>query len=149
MIRRHDLAVLVDSAEDHQVGAPTRRGGRGHLQRPEATGEGKLRLVGHILIAKDQNRMLLQCRARLTVRVVICGDVLKHHAAQLCGEARTQRDDVHGVSSLLWRWCKFPPKPLSPQPDGSPVSGRPNLLIRYGTMDSAFHPHRGKMTKND
>jgi hypothetical protein len=57
--------------------------------------ECELRLVGHILAAKDKNRMLLERGARLLVRGVVGRDLGERHAAQLGGEARTQRDDFH------------------------------------------------------
>jgi hypothetical protein len=67
----------------------------GHLERSEAAREGELRLVGHILIAKNKDRMLLERRARLLVSGVVRGDLGKRHAAQLGRETRTQRDDLH------------------------------------------------------
>ena len=95
MIRRHDLAVLVDGREDREVGAGAERADLGHLQRPETAREGELRVVGHVLAAKDQHRMLLERGADLPVCVLIGRDVGDADAAQLGAEARTQRDDFH------------------------------------------------------
>src|SRR5690348_4181466 len=44
VIRRHDLAVLVDRAEDHEIGTHSQRANFGHLERPKATREGELGL---------------------------------------------------------------------------------------------------------
>src|SRR5689334_855449 len=53
VIRRHDLAVLVDRAEDHEIGTRAHRANFGDLERPEATRESELRLIGDVLAAKD------------------------------------------------------------------------------------------------
>jgi hypothetical protein len=67
-----------------------------------------MRLVGNILAAKDKDRMLLERGARLLVRGGVRRDLGEGHAAQLGGEARTQRNDFHrralhrfGVSSTF------------------------------------------------
>ena len=75
--------------------AGAERADLGHFRRAEAAREGELALVGHLLAAKHQNRMLLERRARRRIRGIVGRDVGKRHAAQLGGKAWTQRDDVH------------------------------------------------------
>jgi hypothetical protein len=89
VIRRHDIAVLVDGAQDHEVRAGAQRADLGDLERPEPAREGELRLVGHLLAAKDNDRMLLERRARLFIGGVVRRDLGKRYPTQLGGEART------------------------------------------------------------
>ena len=60
-------------------------------------------VVGHLLAAKDQNRMFLESRARRRVCGIVRRDLRKRHTAQLGGEAWTQRDDFHrrGLRSFI------------------------------------------------
>src|SRR5215510_3297697 len=88
VIRRHDLAVLVDRTEDHEIGADAQRANFGYLERPKATRESKLRLIGDVLAAKDQDRMLLKGRTRYLVCGVVRRDLGKRYSAQLSGKAR-------------------------------------------------------------
>jgi hypothetical protein len=108
VIRRHDVAVLIDRAEDHEVGARAQRADLGHLERPEPAREGELHLVGHILAVKDNDRMLLERRARLVVCRGVGRDLGKRHAAQLGGEARTQRNDLHRRALRCFGCSTFP-----------------------------------------
>ena len=78
------------------------------FERPKAARESKLRLVGHLLAAKDQDGMLLECGARLVVCGVVRRDLGQAQVAQLRDKARTQRDDFHGAGSLRVR-RRFPP----------------------------------------
>src|ERR1035437_8879578 len=83
----------------------------GHLRRTEAAREGELALVGHLLAAKHQNRMLLERRAHRRVGSVVGCDVAKRHAVQLGGEAWTQRDYVHRQvlpGFIVWPVCYRP-----------------------------------------
>jgi len=59
VIFRHYVALLVEGLEDHEVGAAAICTYLGDLERAEAAREGKLCFVGDILVAKDQNRVLL------------------------------------------------------------------------------------------
>src|SRR5215470_12061911 len=95
VIRRHDLAVLVDRAEDHEIGANTQRANLGYLERAKTARESELHLIGDVLAAKHKDRMLLKGRARYLVCGVIRRDLSKRYAAQLGCKARTQRDDFH------------------------------------------------------
>src|SRR5215510_8287814 len=95
VVRRHDLAVLVDRAEDHEIGAGAQRANLGHLEWPKAAREGKLRLVGDVLAAENNDRMFLKGRARHLVCGVVSRDLGERYTAQLGGKARTQRYDVH------------------------------------------------------
>src|SRR5437867_6470018 len=101
VIRRNDLAVLVDRAEDHEIGANTQRANLGYLERPKAARESELRLIGDVLAAKDQDRMLLKGRARHLVRGIVRRDLGKRYPAQLGGKARPQRHDFHWRPPLL------------------------------------------------
>src|SRR5262245_62113733 len=116
VIRRHDLAVLVDRAEDHEIGANAQRADFGYFERSKATRVSKLRLIGDVLVAKDNDRMLLKGRTRHPVRGVVRRDLGERYPAQLSSKARTQRHDVHrrppfGVCStlppnrLVWRFA--------------------------------------------
>ncbi len=66
-VGRHDLAVGADSGEDDEVGAGADGADLGDLERPEAAREGKLDVVGHLLAAEHQNRMVLERRAHRLV----------------------------------------------------------------------------------
>ena len=115
MIRRHDLAVLVDRAEDDEVGAGAQRADLGHFERSEPAREGELHLVGYVLAAEDEDRMLLERGARLLVRGVVGRDLGERHAAQLGGEAWTQRDDLHRRALLGFGFPNFPSKSAGQQ----------------------------------
>ena len=65
-----------------------------------------------VLVAKHQNRMLLEGGADRRISRIAAGDVDQRHAAQLGGKTRTQRDDFHlGESSVIYKLRDFPPKP--------------------------------------
>src|SRR4051812_23933567 len=114
VIRRHDLAVLVDGAEGHEIGASAQRADFGHLKRPKAARESELRLIGDVLAAKDQDRMLLESRPRYLVCGVFRRDLGERYAAQLSGKSRTQRDDFHRRPPLR-RLLNFSTKSASAQ----------------------------------
>src|SRR5258708_15046654 len=65
--------------------------------------------------------MLLKRRACLLVCGVIRRDIGKRHAAQLGGEALTERDNLHGEPPLLLCLPDFPSKSASWQ--GSQANG--------------------------
>ena len=97
--------------KDDEMRAGAERADLGHFGRTEAAREGELALVGHLLAAKDQNRMLLERRARRRVGGIVGGDVGKRHAAQLGGKTRTQRNDVHRQvlpGFIVWPVCYRP-----------------------------------------
>jgi hypothetical protein len=108
VIRWHDLAALIDRAENDEVGARAQRADLGHFERSESAREGELCLVGHVLAAKYNDRMLLERCARLLVCGGVGRDLGKCHAAQLGGEARTQRDDLHRRALRCFGSSTFP-----------------------------------------
>src|SRR5262245_33759753 len=119
VIRRHDLAVLVDRAEDHEIGPDAQRANFGFLKRPKATRESELRFIGDVLAAKDKDRMLLECRSRHPICGVVRRDLDERYPAQFRSKARTQRDDFHRRPPF--DVCStFPPN----QPRGNPAGGR-------------------------
>ena len=128
MIGRHDVAVLVDGRKNHEVGTSALRGDVGHLQRTEAAREGKLRVVGDILVAKDQNRMLLERRAGLPVRLIIGSDISKRYTTELGGKARTYRDDFHRRSLCLMLVS------LKISGPARSAAGREKPLLQYGAL---------------
>src|ERR1700694_3765739 len=95
VIRGHYLSVRADGAEDHKMRTGTLRADLGHFRRAEAARKGELKLVGHLLVAKDQNGMLLEGSARRRICSIVRGDIRKRSTTQFGGEPRTQRDDVH------------------------------------------------------
>src|SRR5215470_17987197 len=95
VISRHDFAVFVDRAQDHEIGADAQRADFGYLERPKAAREGELHLVSDVLVPKDNDRMLLKGRPRHLVCGIVRRDLDERHPAQLGGKARTQRDDFH------------------------------------------------------
>ena len=54
----HHLSVRSDGRENHKMRAGALRADLGHFRRPEAARKGKLKFVGHLLVAKDQYGML-------------------------------------------------------------------------------------------
>ena len=111
MIRRHDFAVRADGGQGDEMGAGAERADLGHLGRTEAAREGELALVGHLLAAKHQDRMLLEGRARRRVGGIVSGNIGERHAAQFGGKTWTQRDHVHRqVLPDFIIFFYFPPK---------------------------------------
>src|ERR1044072_264101 len=101
MIRRNDLAVLTDGGEHRKIGACAGGAYFGYFGSSETSRERKLALVGHILIAKNQNRMLFERRAHGSVCGIVRRDVSQRDAAQLGGKARPKRKDFHRRSSVV------------------------------------------------
>ena len=95
VIFQHYVSLIVESLEDHEVGAVALRTHLGDLERAEAAREGKLCFIGDVLVAKDENRVLLERRAHRRVCGVACRNVVDGHCAQFGGKARTQRHDFH------------------------------------------------------
>ena len=81
------------------MAAGAERADLGDFRRTEAAREGELALVGHFLVAKNQNRMLLERRARGGIGGIVSGDIGERHAAQFGGKAWTQRDDCPSARS--------------------------------------------------
>ena len=81
--------------ENHKMRAGALRADLGDFRRAEAARKSQLALVGHLLVAKHQNRVLLKGRARRRIDGVIRSDIRKRHAAQLGGKSWTQRNDIH------------------------------------------------------
>src|SRR5450755_4652651 len=98
VICRHYLSVRADGAENHKMRAGALRADLGYFRRPEAARKGKLKFVGHLLVAKDQNGMLLEGSTRRRISGIVCGDIRKRRVAHLRAESWTQRDDVHWQS---------------------------------------------------
>src|SRR5215475_6737049 len=139
MIRRHDLAVLVDRAEDHEVGARAQRADLGHLERSEPARERKLGLVGHLLAAKDNDRMLLERRARYAASsAAISASVTPLSSAAKPG---TPRDDLHRrapVASIAQ------PSTRPTDPQGSPpLLARPAMIAGRACHLAAIACERG------
>src|SRR6516165_9427190 len=95
VIGGHDLTVLIDGGEDDEICAGALCGGQRDFERPEAARERYLDVVGYLLVAKQQDRMLLERSAYFAVCVIVGSDVGKRDAPQLGGKARTQRDGLH------------------------------------------------------
>ena len=55
VIGRHDMAILADRAEDHEMGTGALRPDFRYFRRTEAAREGELGLIVHLLAAKDEN----------------------------------------------------------------------------------------------
>ena len=84
------------------MAAGAERADFGGFRRAEAAREGELALVGHLLAAEHQHRVLLEGGARRRVSGVVSGDIGERDAAQFGGKTRTQRDDVHGAFSRFY-----------------------------------------------
>src|SRR5262249_34014809 len=103
-----EVAVLAGARGEkrgggaREVGAGAERSHLGHFERPEPTREGELRFVGHLLAAKDNDRVLLEGRPRFFICGLVGRDPGQRDAAQLGGKARTQRDDLHRRASVAW-----------------------------------------------
>src|SRR6516162_3315184 len=95
MVRRHNLAVLVNGAENDKIGTDSLRSDLGYFERPEAARKSKLRLVCYILAAKDEHQMLLEGGAHRLVGAIVGRDIAKRDAAQLGRKARTHGNDFH------------------------------------------------------
>src|ERR1700740_204209 len=74
----------------------------GYFRWTEATRKFELALVGDVLAAKHQHRMLLECRAHRRISGIVHTHLRKRHAAQFGGKPRTQRYDFHRVSSVIF-----------------------------------------------
>ena len=77
------------------MAAGAERADLGHFRRAEALGEGELQVVGDLLAAKDENRVLLEGGADGCVSGIVIGHIGERDAAQFSGKARTHRDDFH------------------------------------------------------
>ena len=95
VIWRHHLSVGADGAENHKMRTGSLRADLGHFRRAEAARKRQLKLVGHLLVAKHQNRMFLESCSRRGIGCVVRGDIGKRHAAQFGGKSRTQWHNVH------------------------------------------------------
>jgi len=71
------------------MGAGALRRRRRDFERAETARKGDLRVIGDVLIAKDEDRMLFEGSAHRPIGGIVMGDIGKRHAAQLGGEART------------------------------------------------------------
>src|SRR5271166_4276334 len=91
----HYVGLLVEGLEDHEVGAVSIRTHLGDLERAKAAREGKLRFIGDVLVAKDQNRVLLERHAHRRVCGLACRNVVDGHSTQFGSKAWTQRQDFH------------------------------------------------------
>src|SRR5215471_5924857 len=110
MIRRYDFAVRADRSEDDEMRSGAKRTDLGYFRWTEAARKCELALVGHVLIAEHQDRIVFEYRAHRPISRIMCGDVGERHAAQFGTESGTQRDDVHRRSLRCVRFGKSPPK---------------------------------------
>src|SRR6516165_4647392 len=101
MIRRHNLAVLVNGAQNDQIGAGPLRSDLGDFKRSEAARKSELRLVCYTLAAKDEHGMLLEGGAHCLVGAIVVGDIGKRDTAQLGRKAWTQGGDFHRRSPSM------------------------------------------------
>src|SRR6267378_6675880 len=95
VIGRDHLAVEADGTEDHKMRTRALRADLGYFRWTEAARKRQLKLVGHLLAAQHQNGMFFKSSPRRHISGVVKGDIGKCHTAQLGGESRTQRDNVH------------------------------------------------------
>src|SRR6476646_1028241 len=95
VIGRDNLPVLPDRTEDHKVGASALRTNLRHFRRTEATREGELRIIVHLLVTKDENRMFFKSRAHRRIHGSIGYDLRNLHAEQFDGEPWSEWYDVH------------------------------------------------------
>src|SRR5580704_7434678 len=95
----------------------------GHFRWAEAARKGELDLVGHFLVAKHQDGMLLEGRAHHRIYGVVRGDIGEPHPAQFGGESRTQWDDLHRQVLPVIIACNFRAEPPGRQRQGR--TGRP------------------------
>src|SRR6185437_2195035 len=78
--------------------------------------EGKLRLVGHILAAEQQDRMVFEGGSHFRIDIIVCRHIGERHAAQFGGKTWTNRDDVHRhPPRKSYDLREFPPKPATRQ----------------------------------
>ena len=83
VIGRNHVSVRSDGGQDHEVRAFALRANLGHFGWAESAREGKLNVVGDVLVAQHKDRMLLECSAYRCIGCVIRGDIGKGDAAQL------------------------------------------------------------------
>src|SRR5262245_46011377 len=95
VIGGNDLAIRPDGRQNGKIRARARRANLGYLRWTEATREGELPVVGHVLSAKHQNRMVLESRTHRRVCGIVGFNVAKRHAAQLGSKARPEWEDFH------------------------------------------------------
>jgi hypothetical protein len=102
VIRRNYFAVRADGAEDDKMRAGALRADLCHFRRAEAPRKCKLKLVGHLLVSKNQNGIFLERGTHGGIDLVIRGDIGKRHAAQFGAKARPGRNDVHRQILLVF-----------------------------------------------
>ena len=81
VLGRYNLSVLPDRTEDHEVGASALRTNFRHFRRTEATREGELGVIVHLLATKNENRMFFKSRAHRGIHGSIGYDLRNIHAA--------------------------------------------------------------------
>src|ERR1700722_43794 len=95
MILRNDFAVIADGGENDKMRAGAERADLGELRRTEAARESKLPLAADFLAAKQQHRVLFECRTNGIVGRIVIGDVGQRHAADFGAKTWTNLDDIH------------------------------------------------------
>ena len=110
VILRHDIAVRTDGGEDDEIGAGAERADFGDFRRAEAARKRELAFAVDLLTAKHQDGMLFERRAHRGIDGIVGGDIGQRHAAYFGGKTRTQRDDLHGVTSAFLFCLNFPQK---------------------------------------
>ena len=75
VVGRHHFAIRADGGEDDEMGAGARCRRRRYFQRAETARKRDLRFVGHVLIAKHQDRSFLEGRPHRLADRIVAGDI--------------------------------------------------------------------------
>ena len=77
------------------------------FRRAEAARERELAFAVDLLTAKHQDGMLFERRAYRGIDGIVGGDIGERHAAYFGGKAWTERNDVHGATSMILFLLEF------------------------------------------
>src|SRR5689334_2968988 len=101
MRRRHERAVRADVVEAAVERARADRALLDDLERPEGARERDLEIVGHVLVAEDEDRVLFERGADRAVGGIAARDVQQADAADLRSETGSEWNNLHCVSPAL------------------------------------------------
>src|SRR5215471_8791620 len=95
----YETTVLGDIVQTRIERTGTDRPDLHKLQGPERAGEGHLQVVADRLAPKQENAVLLECRAHRLIGLVTCRDVDQGEATYLNAKVGSERNQFHRLGS--------------------------------------------------